>query len=175
MSRWILAVIASIIMTGAVYAQQSQKQYVKVQTENFRAAPGGKIIGKVNSGTPMTVISEEGQWMKVRIEGYIWKPSTTSDPTSVEGFQIRAMHILLETRSEAQTILDRLNSGAQFRDMAVQYSVDPSARTNKGDLGYFSRGDLDSEFENIAFKLKVGETSGIVKTKFGFHIIRRTE
>ncbi len=174
MTRW---VIVTLIVAGIVSmagAQESQ-QYVRVKSENFRSSPGGKIMGRLNGGTKLKVVSEEGQWVKVQVEGYVWKPSVTSDSSEVEGFQIRAMHILTKTQAEAQQLLDKLNQGTDLGQLAVEYSIDPGARNNKGDLGYFSRGDLIKEFEDVAFRLAVGETSGIVKTSLGFHIIRRVE
>ena len=87
--------------------------------------------------------------------------------------QIRASHILLKTSKEAQDVMAQLKGGAKFEDLARKYSVDP-ASAKGGDLGWFSKGNMIPEFEKAAFALKEGETSGIVETKFGFHIIKVT-
>ena len=89
------------------------------------------------------------------------------------GDQVRASHILLKTEKEAQDVLAQLKAGGKFEDLAKKYSVDP-AGAKGGDLGWFGKGSMIPEFEKVAFSLKEGETSGIVKTKFGYHIIKLT-
>ena len=59
-----------------------------------------------------------------------------------------------------------------FEDLALKYSEDPSVATNKGDLGWFGKGVMVPEFENAAFSLKKGEVSELIKTDFGYHIIK---
>ncbi len=86
--------------------------------------------------------------------------------------QRRAKHILVKTEEEAKAIQAQLKAGADFAQLAKDKSIDPSAKTNSGDLGWFSKGQMVPEFETEAFKLKKGELSGIVKTQFGFHIIK---
>ena len=88
--------------------------------------------------------------------------------------KVRCAHILVEKESVAKHILDRLNAGEDFSKLAEEYSIDGSRRRG-GDLGYFGRGAMVKEFENASFALKQGEVSGIVKTQFGYHIIKRLE
>ena len=93
----------------------------------------------------------------------------------IEGIQsgkLWVYHILVETEIVAQELLDRLNAGEDFRILAREYSNDASAEIG-GDLGFFSPGDLNPAFEEAVLKLRVGETSGIVQTPLGYHIIRR--
>jgi peptidyl-prolyl cis-trans isomerase C len=87
--------------------------------------------------------------------------------------KIRCSHILVEKLSLATEILDKIKKGESFAKMAEQYSTDGS-RKRGGDLGEFGRGMMVRPFEEAAFKLQVGEISGIVKTEFGYHIIKRT-
>ena len=75
-------------------------------------------------------------------------------------------------KARAQVVLDKLKAGAKFEDMAKQFSEDPSNATKGGDLGSFGKGVMVKAFEDVAFGLKAGETSGLVKTQFGYHIIR---
>jgi peptidyl-prolyl cis-trans isomerase C len=89
------------------------------------------------------------------------------------GDQVKASHILLKTEKEAQDVLTQLKAGGKFEELARKYSVDP-AGSKGGDLGWFGKGSMIPEFEKVAFSLKEGETSGIVKTKFGYHIIKLT-
>jgi foldase protein PrsA len=86
--------------------------------------------------------------------------------------KVRASHILLDTKEDAEKILQRLKNGEDFAELAEQYSVDPSAKSNKGDLGYFGYGEMVEPFEEVAFALEEGEISGIVETQFGYHIIK---
>ena len=165
-----------LILYSPVLAQQANKTFlVKVESENFRKAPSGDVICTLPAGTPLQYIKEEGNWVKVQIEGYIWKASLTTDPTEVTGFKFHALHILLKTEAEAQSVLAQLKNGADFQSLAEKYSIDPSVKRNRGDLGFFARGDLLKEFEDRVQELKPGETSGVIKTALGYHIIRRLQ
>jgi peptidyl-prolyl cis-trans isomerase C len=88
--------------------------------------------------------------------------------------QVRVSHILLKKESEAKAALEELKKGESFGKIAQERSLCPSKRRG-GDLGFFSRGKMVKEFENAAFALKKGETSGLVKTQFGYHIIKKTD
>lgn len=90
------------------------------------------------------------------------------------GEEVRASHILVKSEPEAQKVLAELKAGKTFEALAKQYSVDTNAGSRGGDLGWFGKGAMLPDFEKVAFSLKDGETSGIVKTKFGYHIIRVT-
>jgi peptidyl-prolyl cis-trans isomerase C len=89
------------------------------------------------------------------------------------GEQIRASHILVKTEQEAQAILDQLKKGANFEELAKAKSADTSAAKG-GDLGWFGKGNMVPAFEKAAFGLKEGQISGIVKSDFGYHIIKLT-
>ncbi len=85
--------------------------------------------------------------------------------------QIRASHILVKDEKTAQEVLDKLKKGGNFADLAKKYSADSTAEKG-GDLGWFDKGKMVPEFDKAAFALKDGETSGIVKSNFGYHIIK---
>jgi peptidyl-prolyl cis-trans isomerase C len=87
--------------------------------------------------------------------------------------KIRASHILVEKQSQAIKVQEELKAGANFSELARKYSTCPS-RKRGGDLGQFGRGQMVKEFEVVAFALKPGQVSEPVKTKFGYHIIKRT-
>ena len=89
------------------------------------------------------------------------------------GDQVRASHILVKTEKEAQDILGQIKNGGNFEELAKKYSID-SAKAMGGDLGWFSKGSMIPEFEKVAFAMKEGEISNVVKTQFGYHIIKLT-
>ena len=89
--------------------------------------------------------------------------------------QIKASHILVKTEDEAKKIEAMLKKGGNFAELAKKYSIDAGSAKNGGDLGYFSQGQMVPEFEQAAARLKPGEISEPVKTKFGYHIIKVTE
>jgi peptidyl-prolyl cis-trans isomerase SurA len=80
-----------------------------------------------------------------------------------------------EAYNKILRIQQMLEEGQDFTTLAPRHSEDPSVASNKGDLGWVSRGDLVKEFEEVAFALKEGEISDIVQTQFGFHLIQLVE
>jgi peptidyl-prolyl cis-trans isomerase C len=88
--------------------------------------------------------------------------------------KISASHILVDQEFEAQDLLKKLNDGVPFEDLAKQFSKCPSGKRG-GALGEFEKGMMVKPFEDAAFALEVGKVSGIVKTQFGHHVIKRTK
>jgi peptidyl-prolyl cis-trans isomerase SurA len=76
-----------------------------------------------------------------------------------------------EIRKKGQKVLEKIKGGENFGEMALLYSEDASNK-DRGNLGYFKKGELLPAFEREALRLKIGEVSGIVRTDFGFHIIK---
>ncbi|UCC76480.1 MAG: peptidylprolyl isomerase [Anaerolineales bacterium] len=93
------------------------------------------------------------------------------EPVPEEAEQVYAAHILVETEAEAKEILSQLISGAEFAALAMEHSTDEANRDAGGEIGWFPRGVMVKEFEDAAFALEPGETSGIVQTEYGYHII----
>jgi peptidyl-prolyl cis-trans isomerase C len=89
--------------------------------------------------------------------------------------EVHAAHILVETEEEADQIYQSLKDGADFAELAREKSIDPSARNNDGDLGFFSWGKMVPEFQEEAFALNPGEISRPVKTSYGWHLIKLIE
>lgn len=89
--------------------------------------------------------------------------------------QVRVSHILVKTEEEARDVLLKLKSGDEFDSLAKRVSICPSSQKG-GDLGFFGRGQMVKEFEDAAFLLSDTQPlSGIVKTQFGYHIIKFEE
>ena len=98
---------------------------------------------------------------QVRARHLLIKVSPDADPQGVE-----------EARKRAEEILARAKKGEDFASLAKKYSEDPPTAEKGGDLGYFPRGRMVKEFEEAAFSLKPGELSTVMRTQFGFHIIK---
>ena len=88
--------------------------------------------------------------------------------------KVRARHILVKTENEANEILDELNHGKTFEEKAKEKSLCPSGKKG-GDLGWFGRGPMVKEFEDLAFSMEKGEVSKPFKTQFGWHIMKLEE
>jgi peptidyl-prolyl cis-trans isomerase C len=88
------------------------------------------------------------------------------------GQEVKARHILVEKEEEAKAALERLKKGEDFSKLAAELSKDPGSGKEGGDLGWFEKERMVPEFAEAAFKLDKGGVSDIVKTQFGFHIIK---
>ena len=106
-------------------------------------------------------------------------------------FEISASHILIsnydengeevsdeqkeENKELAESLLKRLKNGESFDDLALEYSDDSNTASSGGDLGYFSEGEMESNFDTAAFSLEKGELyDSVVETSYGYHIIKKT-
>lgn len=87
--------------------------------------------------------------------------------------EVRARHILVATKEEADAIIKELDGGADFQKLANEKTSDPSGKTSGGDLGYFGPGQMVPEFEKAAMALEVGAyTKEAVQSQFGWHVIK---
>ena len=105
--------------------------------------------------------------------------------------EIQASHILISNldkdnkklsseqyeklKKKTEDILNKLNNGEKFEDLAIKYSDDKASGKNGGSLGYFTKDEKNAEFTNEAFKLNKGELSNVIETVYGYHIIKVTD
>jgi parvulin-like peptidyl-prolyl isomerase len=89
--------------------------------------------------------------------------------------QVHVRHILVTTEAEAMDVLVKLRAGESFATLAQEYSQDRATKDQGGDLGFFPRGIMPVEIEQVAFALDPGQVSGIVESDFGYHIIEVLE
>ncbi len=87
--------------------------------------------------------------------------------------KIKCSHILVAKQSESLAIVERLKNGEKFGKLAKELSIDSGSGKKDGNLGYFTKGMMVKPFEEVAFKLQIGEISEPTKTEFGYHIIKR--
>ncbi len=84
--------------------------------------------------------------------------------------RVRAFQIMLETKEQAQTILDEIKGGADFSELAKTYSISPDSEKG-GDLGFFSEDEMPPSF-SVVFTMKPGDLSGVVESEYGFHLFK---
>ena len=97
--------------------------------------------------------------------------------------QVRASHILLKTegkddaavKKQAEDLAKQAKGGADFAGLAKKYSQDDSNNSKGGDLDFFGRGAMVPEFDKVAFSMQPGQVSDVVKTEFGYHVIKLTD
>jgi len=86
---------------------------------------------------------------------------------------LNTQHILVETKEEADSMLERINNGEDMAKLAEEYSMCPSGKESGGDLGFFPNGLFVEPYETAAHALKnIGDITGPVKSQFGYHIIK---
>ncbi|MCC6446301.1 MAG: peptidylprolyl isomerase [Armatimonadetes bacterium] len=130
-------------------------------------------------------ISDEGLRDQVMMEKLDEKikaqvPRPTEADLKEKYTEVRARHILIDTKSRseeqakkrADEVLAKVKAGGDFARLAKDYSDDPGSKVKGGDLGYFRKGMMVPEFEKTAFAQSPGQISDLVKSSFGYHIIK---
>ena len=162
---------------------------VQVQTESEFNAGLEQLLANVSQGA--NISQEEARKLYVGlITSSILREKLTEqlgDQMPTSGEQVRARHILISVAADASeedsaaalskaiSITQRLRDGEDFAALATQYSDDTGSAQQGGDLGFFPRGQMVAEFEEVAFSQPIGEVSDPVKSQFGYHIIEVLE
>lgn len=159
-------------------------QDIKDEINALKIAYGGEE--NYNNQLAMMGMDEEMLAYNIRQQTMLRKihePNATVDDEQIQQFydqyiadswQVRASHILVDTEEEAKEILKQLQDGADFAEVAKEKGTDGTKETG-GDLGFFGKGQMIGEFEEAARALKVDELSDVVKTEFGYHLIKKTD
>lgn len=155
---------------------------------SLAAASGALVLAAACDGTISGIHHTRGTLPAI----YPEPVASSNEPPKNEPSHVRAQHMLVMhrdsknapptvTRTKAEALeraeeaLKKIKDGADVDEVFARYSDEPGAASRAGDLGTFSRRQMVRKFSDAAFRLKVGEVSGIVETEFGYHIIRRTE
>jgi len=143
--------------TATPYTLEGFQQAYETNLENF------KLIGMTEAEYRQIYVSQ-------LLREKVMDAKTADVPHAEE--QVWARHILVADEATATLIRAMLEDGADFAQLAADYSTDTSNKDKGGDLGWFGRGQMVAEFETAAFELGIGEISQPVQTSFGYHIIQ---
>ena len=161
---------------GIVASDAEVEKYFEAHKEDFRVPEKRKIrFVTIDQEALRQHVSVTGQQIERYYNDNIQQYSTPE--------QVHAEHILLKTegkddaavKKQAEDILAQAKAGANFEDLAKKYSEDDSNKAKGGDLDFFGRGQMVKEFEDAAFAMQPGQISDLVKTQYGFHIIKMLE
>lgn len=164
------------------------EQDVNAEIETLKAQYGGEEgLNTALSQSGMTMDSlKKNTEVQVKIRK-ILEPQTTVKDEDISAYyeenkatfatpeQVRASHILVKTKEEADDIKKQLDEGADFATLAKEKSTDTGSAANGGDLGFFGEGEMVEAFEKAAFSMKIDEISDPIKSDFGYHIIKKTD
>ena len=179
--------ILDSIKNGASF----EKMVVKYSDDKFSKSKGGDIYwftaGQIIPSFEMAAYSTPvgevySEIVKTKFGYHIIKVTDRQK----RRYKIRASHILIKTenngendsnyaRQKVEIIYNDVKNGVPFDSLAIKFSDDPGSSAKGGDLGFFERRQMVQPFDEAVFKLKIGEVSPIVKSRFGFHIIKLTD
>jgi foldase protein PrsA len=180
------------IIGDKIVAAEAKKQKINItnsilnkEVEKLKASYGGEEAFKQaleSNNTTLAFLKQDlknyltiKQLLEPQIEITEEEMKTYFDENKdsfAEAEQIKASHILVPDEKTANKVKQKLNDGGDFAELAKDYSTDDSTKDSGGDLGYFAKGTMVSEFEDVAFGLAVDQVSKPVKTKYGYHIIK---
>ncbi len=188
--------LANAILDSIKNGKSFEEMVKKYSEDNFSKTKGGDIYwftaGQIIPSFEFAAYSTQAgevypEVVKTKYGYHILKVTDKH----LRKYKVRAKHILIKSNERAgnmvdaipgekplvkiKRILDEIKAGADFDSLAKVYSEDPGSGAKGGDLGYFERRQMVEPFDNAVFQLKVNEVSDIVKTRFGYHIVKLTE
>lgn len=195
---WDAAMTLEEMLDQRIVAQEARKAGVVVTLEEIKARiddvkkriPPGQTFEEALKGIGMT----PGHYFarvkfQLQMEGILKKQIKVTD-AELDGF-VKASHILIrppytadpeerkakdeEAKTKIESIAAEIKAGLDFGEAAKKYSDDAANKDKGGDLGFFGKNTMAAEFEKAAFDLKTGEISDIVKTSYGYHLIKKTK
>lgn len=117
-------------------------------------------VGRVSEATD----EEISRYYQQNLKNYVAQPE-----------KVHLSHLLVSSRKQADQILEQIKEGADFTELARQYSTDKTSKDSGGDVGFKTKDELDKAYAKAAFSLKLGEVSQAVKAKDGYYIIKLIE
>lgn len=153
--------------------KQIQQQWAQVMIAERKAVQTGIDRDRT---TELQVMLQQARFLFERYaqDQLIGRTKATDD--EVKAYMQQHPEMTQEqAKAKAQEILQRVRSGEDFAALAKQYSADPASKEQGGELGWFGRGAMVKQFEDAAFALQPGQTSDVVETNYGFHIIQVEE
>lgn len=183
------------LITTTLVDQEAKKANITVTDEDINAEiedlktqfGGEDALNAALAQSSMTLDDLKAQMpLQVEIRKLLEPKVTVTDEDITKYFndnkatfnqeeEVQASHILVATKEEADAIVKQLKEGTDFATLAKEKSSDTGSKDKGGELGFFKKGDMVTEFSDAAFALKVGETSGAVKTDYGYHVIKVTD
>ncbi|WRP07468.1 peptidylprolyl isomerase [Rossellomorea aquimaris] len=156
--------------------QSMKDSYGGEEAFNEALASSGANLDSVKKNVRSFLLTEKLLEDRISIsDDQIKEYFEANKDTFAQAEQIEASHILVEDEKTAQEVKKKLDDGGDFAELAKEYSTDTSNAESGGELGYFAKGEMVTEFDEKAFAMKKGEISEPVKTEFGYHIIKVTD
>ena len=163
-----------------LYVRRVMAERAKSATPNdpVVAAAARVAVDKAFSDMYLQVFNEQHQPSAQAVEAQVRSTYQAKKETFKLPERVHVAHILIaidapDAEAQAQKLLESLRGGADFAQAAEKQSADPGSASKGGDLGWVGKGKIVPAFESAAFALqKPGELSGVVKSQFGYHIIK---
>jgi foldase protein PrsA len=176
------AQVLDLLIEYELIQQEAQRQGIAITADQVEAEVSASIEASGSqqdfeawlAANQWTLDEYRQQVLLDLVTNQLKDPVLAAVPSEAE--QVHARHILVDSQAEAQSLLDQITNGADFTQLAADYSRDATTRYNGGDLGWFPRGALlVSEVEEVAFSMDVNGISGVVSSSQGYHIVQTLE
>jgi len=176
------AQVLDLLIEYELIRQEAQRQGIVITADQIEAevnatieASGGQQDFEAWLAANQWTMEEYRQQVLLDLTTNALKgPVLAAVPNVAE--QVHARHILVDTEEQAQSLLQEINNGGDFSQLAADFSRDATTRYNGGDLNWFPRGVLlVREVEEIAFSLEPGQTSDVIASAQGYHVMQVLE